>query len=251
MKYIVLLILTWQVHAEVGVEAIIERANLAAFYAGDDGRAEARMVIVDGQGNKQMRQFKIWRHDQSDGGDQNFLVAFSRPADVKDTVFLVHKKAEGNDDRWLYLPALDLEKRIAASDNRSSFVGSDFYYEDVSGRHPNADVHELTAEDEGHYLIKSTPKDATAVEFAHYTMAIDKDTFLPMKVGYFDQQGQLMRQVEVLKTAMIQGHPTVMQSKVSNLQTGSHTLMAFRKPEYNIGLTAEDFSTRALRKPPK
>lgn len=251
MKYMLLMVFACQVQAEVGIESIIDQANLAAFYAGDDGRTEARMMIVDGQGNKQMRQFTIWRHDVADGGDQHFLVAFSRPADVKDTVFLVHKKAEGNDDRWLYLPALDLEKRIAASDNRSSFVGSDFFYEDVSGRHPNADEHVLTGEDEAHYLIKSTPKDTSAVEFNHYTMAINKKTFLPMKVSYFDGQGKLMREVEVLKTEVVQGHPTVMQSKVSNKRTGSHTLMAFRKPVYDIGLSEADFSTRALRKPPK
>ncbi len=235
---------------ERSVSEIIKRANLASFYAGNDGRSDARMMIVDAQGGKQMRQFVIYRQDMADGGDQNFLVVFSRPNDVKGTVFLVHKKAEGDDDRWLYLPALDLEKRIAASDNRSSFVGSDFFYEDVSGRHPAADVHEITDKDADFYHIKSTPKDAKAVEFSHYTMKIDKKTFLPMAVNYYDASGKLYRSVEVLKVEQVQGQPTVMQSKVSNLNTGGHTLMAFRNPQYDIGLSDSDFSSRALRNPP-
>ncbi len=240
---------------DLSVDEVISRANQASFYAGDDGRSDARMMIVDAQGGKQMRQFVIYRKDiMSDGadtGDQNFVVVFSRPSDVKGTVFLVHKKAEGDDDRWLYLPALDLEKRIAASDNRSSFVGSDFFYEDVSGRHPKADSHEIIEQTDGFYVIKSTPKDAGSVEFAYYTMRINKKTFLPMDVNYFDQQGKKYRQVEVLKVEGVQGHATVMQSKVSNFNTGGHTLMAFRKPQYDIGLTEADFSSRALRNPPR
>ncbi len=250
MKYLILLLLVWQVQAEMNVETIIEKANMASFYAGDDGRSDARMMIVDAQGNKQMRQFVIWRKDIEDGGDQSFLVSFSRPADVKGTVFLVHKKALADDDRWLYLPALDLEKRIAASDNRSSFVGSDFFYEDVSGRHPSADEHQLVGDDEAHYLLKSTPKDSHAVEFAYYTMEIDKTTFLPMLVSYYDTQNKKYREVEVLTVENIKGHPTVMQSKVSNFNTGGHTLMAFRNPQYDIGLTDADFSSRSLRNPP-
>ncbi|WP_154223108.1 outer membrane lipoprotein-sorting protein [Marinicella rhabdoformis] len=240
---------------DLSVEEIIARANQASFYAGDDGRSDARMMIVDAQGNKQMRQFVIYRKDimsgEVDNGDQNFLVVFSRPSDVNGTVFLVHKKAEGDDDRWLYLPALDLEKRIAASDNRSSFVGSDFFYEDVSGRHPKADVHEVTSQDGDFYAIKSTPKDADAVEFSYYTMNIDKQTFLPIEVSYFDKQGKKYRQVEVLKVEEVQGHATVMQSKVSNLNTGGHTLMAFRNPQYDVGLTEADFTSRALKNPPR
>ena len=79
--------------AKLPVADIIEQANQASFYAGDDGRSEARMIIVDSKGNKQLRQFVILRRDVADGGEQNFLVVFSRPSDVKDTVFLVHKKA--------------------------------------------------------------------------------------------------------------------------------------------------------------
>jgi hypothetical protein len=47
---------------------IVERANVAAYYAGDDGRSAARMMIVDGD-NRQRRQFTLLRKDVSDGGE--------------------------------------------------------------------------------------------------------------------------------------------------------------------------------------
>ena len=49
-------------------------------------------------------------------------------------------------------------KRIAASDKRTSFVGSDFLYEDISGRGLNEDAHELIETTEDHFVIKNTPK---------------------------------------------------------------------------------------------
>jgi hypothetical protein len=240
-----------QTDAEISTAEIINRANLASFYAGDDGRSDARMIIIDSKDNKQLRQFVILRKDLEEGGNQNFLVVFSRPSDVKDTVFLVHKKINEDDDRWLYLPALDLEKRISASDNRTSFVGSDFFYEDVSGRNPSLDQHELVKQDDSSYYLKSTPKDATSVEFAYYTMKIDKQTFIPMLIEYRDAADTVYRRVEVVAVSEVQGHPTVMKSKVSNLKTAGYTLMEFRQPSYDLGLNEDAFTVRSLRNPPK
>jgi len=251
MNLIWLAILSFGVQAETDVAEIINQANLASFYAGDDGRSDARMIIVDAKDNKQMRQFVILRKDVEDGGNQQFLVVFSRPSDVKDTVFLVHKKVAEEDDRWLYLPALDLEKRISASDNRTSFVGSDFFYEDVSGRNTSYDNHQLLKQDGQYYYLQSTPKDPGSVEFASYTMQIDKTTHLPMLIEYQDQQGEVYRRVEVVEVADVQGHPTVMKSKVSNLKTGGHTLLEFRRPTYDLGMEDEVFTIRSLRNPPK
>ena len=120
-------------------QEIMNKVNLNYYYSGDDGRAEARMKIIDSQGRIQIRQFIILRKDKIEGGDQDMLVYFSRPNDIKNTVFRVAKHIEGQDDRWLYLPGLDLIKRISSGDKRTSFVGSDFFYEDISGRNPYLD----------------------------------------------------------------------------------------------------------------
>jgi hypothetical protein len=126
------------------VQEIVDRSNLASYYQGKDGRATVNMTITDAQSRTRERRFTILRRDDKDGGKQKFYVHFSRPSDVRNMVFMVWKNIGANDDRWLYLPALDLVKRIAASDKRTSFVGSHFFYEDVSGRNPEDDTHELT-----------------------------------------------------------------------------------------------------------
>ncbi|WP_286235405.1 outer membrane lipoprotein-sorting protein [Thalassotalea sediminis] len=252
-KYTTLLLLPISalVSAEaLTVEQIISKANIASYYAGDDGRAEARMMIVDQNGNKQMRQFSILRKDIEDEGQQKMLVIFSRPTDVKGTVFSVEKHIKQDDNRWLYLPALDLVKRISAGDKRTSFVGSHFYYEDVSGRNPNEDNFTLSETTDKLYILDATPKDPTSVEFAHYQVKIDKTTFIPLEATYFDQNNKAIRKMTVKKTQSIQGYETVVHSRIEQLSDGSFTEMQFRNVEYNLQLPAQIFTERSLRNPP-
>lgn len=236
-------------------DEIVERANIASYYAGADGRAEVRMIIRDAQGRRQRRQFTVLRRDVGEGGDeagdQQFLVVFSYPSDVRDTVYLVEKHVGGDDDRWLYLPGLDLVKRIAAGDRRTSFVGAHYYYEDVSGRSPAEDEHELIETTETRYVIEHVPRDPSTVEFARYRTWIDRETFLPMKIEYLNDAGRVFRRIEVLEVEEIDGHPTVVESRVSDLESGGHTDMRFRFIAYDVGLPAGVFSERSLRRPPR
>ncbi len=239
-------------YAEMSVDEIVNKANQAAYYAGKDGRAEVEMNIIDKSGSTRTRKFALLRMN-TEGGNQRFYVYFKEPADLYKQVFLVWKETvEGKDDsRWMWLPALNLKREIAPGDKRTSFVGSDFVYEDVSGRNLNEDTHELVETTATQYVIKNTPKKPGDVEFSYYTVKIDKETFLPRMGEYYDKNGKLYRTVEATKVETIQGFPTVTESVVKDLNTGGSTVNKFSNIEYDIGLKENIFTERFLRRPPR
>jgi hypothetical protein len=233
---------------EVG--QIIEKANRAAYYAGQDGQAEVEMAIYDASGGVRQRAFTMLRLNVA-GDDQKFYVYFREPADVRKMAYLVWKHVGGDDDRWLWLPALNLKKRIAPGDQRSSFVGSDFFYEDVSGRGTEEDTHELIAEDAAQWQIKSVPKAPGSVEFAYYLVWIDKQTFLPVKAEYYNAAGTLYRRVSAQKVETLQGYPTVVEAVAEDLVAGTRTVNRFSRVQYDTGLKEQIFTERFLRRPPR
>jgi hypothetical protein len=239
------------------VGEIVDRANRAAYYQGKDGRAQVSMEITDSQGRSRNRVLVILRKDGSEdpaaAGDQKFYVYFLRPADVNKMAFLVWKNSERgkDDDRWLYLPALDLVKRIAGAEKRTSFVGSDFFYEDVSGRGIEEDTHELERTTDDYYVVKSTPRDPGSVEFSYYTNWIHRESFIPVRTEYFDKNGEKYREYTALGVETIEGYPTVTRSSMKSLKTGSETVMSYTAVAYDIGLPDGIFTERYLRNPPR
>ena len=234
------------------VEEIIEKANHVSYYQGIDGKSYVEMVITDSQGRTRNRGFTILRRNQDKKDEeQKYYVYFDKPSDVRKMVFLVWKHIGKDDDRWLYLPALDLVKRIAASDKRTSFVGSHFYYEDVSGRSLEEDEHTLDGTDEKFYIVKNVPKKPDEVEFSSYRVWIDKENFMPMKAEYMDKNGKKYRVMEAIKVETIDDFPTVTKSRITDIESGGNTVMTFSDVKYNIGIPENAFTERYLRRAPR
>lgn len=248
------------VHAEetLSADQIMEKAHHMVLYQGDGKRAKVKMTITDANGNERKRQFYSLRLDkdspekQADQGmgEQFYYIYFLRPGDIKKTTFLVHKHPQGDDDRWLYLPDLDLVKRIAAGDKRTSFVGSTFFYEDISGRALSADTHELESQDETYYVLKSTPKDADEVEFSYYRTWVHKTSFIPVRIEYYDKNGEKYRYCENQKVETIDGKLTAVKGLMHDIKRGEETVVESSKVEYVADLPEDIFSERYLRNPP-
>lgn len=255
MKSIITIILAFCVTAataqDLTVEQIISKANTAYRYLGDDVKSTAHMDIRDGSGRTIMERDLIILRKNTGGLQQKWYAYFQKPADIKRMVFMAVKNEGKDDDRWLYLPALDLVKRLSGSDKRSSFAGSQFAYEDVTGRSPSADTHELMGQDADSYHIKSTPKDAGSVEFSHYEIWIDKVTFLPTKTILYDKSAAPYKQYEMLEWKEVQGYPTIIKFSMTNLQNGESTIATMSDVEYNLGLPDRIFTEASLRRAPR
>ena len=233
--------------AELTADEIVGKANDAAYYAGDDGQASVSMKLSDGR----YRDFVILRKDAPSGLNQKFYVYFKGPADVRKMSYLVHKIPAKDDDRWLFLPALNLLKRIAPGDKRTSFAGSDFLYEDVSGRSLDEDTHELVETTATQYVVNNIPKKSTSVKFKSYKVWIDKDTFLPRKAEYIDKNDELYRRISSGTVETLQGYPTATVQTAEDVVRGTSTTITFSDIKYDINLKDRIFTERFLRRPPR
>lgn len=233
---------------------IMKSSHLAYFYAADDGIADVIMTIVDKKGKEREREFTMVRLDVEEGGRQNYYTYFQKPSDVSRMTFMVHKMPDGNDKRSIYVPAVDLVKPISADDKNSSFVGSDFSYEDVSGRHWSEDNHRIVEETELNgktvYVIESVPK-SEYKGFSRKLSYIDKQTFLPLLEEYFDKKDEMIRRFSAEKIQEVEGVLTVTVRKMENLKKGSHTTVAFSDIKYNTGVSEDIFTERYLKNPPR
>jgi outer membrane lipoprotein-sorting protein len=240
--------------ADEAAEKLMTESHQNYYYAGDGGSARVTMVMTDKKGRTRERVFWMLRRDIEDMGDQRYFTYFIKPADVQRTAFVVHKNAEGNDDRWLYVPALDLVRRIAADDRRSSFVGSDFTYEDVSGRLPKLDNHEIigpdTAMGRAATKVRSTPKDPKTADYEYRYTWVGNETKLPLKEEYYDKKGNVVRRFEIGKIEEIEGIPTATVRTMYDLKHNQHTTISFDQVSYETKLDADDFNERLLKNPP-
>ncbi|MFQ6103452.1 MAG: outer membrane lipoprotein-sorting protein [Candidatus Glassbacteria bacterium] len=232
---------------------IIEKSQEAFYYQADDMKAKVTMELIDKDGGKRSRIMSMLRRDVSEGGDQKYFIYFHEPADVRDMTFMVWKYPLKDDDRWIYIPAVDLVRRIAADDKRSSFVGSDFTYEDISGRGATSDEHTLVGMEKlgesDCYVVESIPRQVT--DHVKRVSYIDVETFLPLKEEYYDAQNELFRVFTADSIEMISSYPTVVRRTMKNVKTGHRTEVTFTSVTYNLNLKDGDFSERNLRRPPR
>ncbi|MBF0350064.1 MAG: outer membrane lipoprotein-sorting protein [SAR324 cluster bacterium] len=242
-------------HAETP-EEIMKKAHLVSYYQGKDGKSQMLMQVFSKSRKEPIKKlFTMIKYDVEEGGEQMFLVYFTQPSDIQRTTFLVHKKINEDDYRRLYIPASDKILAIAGSRKQDPFMGSDFSYEDVSGRHYTKDNHkildETTLDNVPVYHMESTPKE-NEDKIAKIVSWIAKDTFIPMKVEFYGQDGKMFKYYKPGKIINIQGYPTVIQRLMISPDEDTKTLISLNPQQtaYDIGMSEEIFSERSLKNPP-
>jgi outer membrane lipoprotein-sorting protein len=236
-------------------EEIIKKSQETFYYAGKDIKAKVLMKLISKNGKERIRELTMLRLNKGESDEQKYYMYFHRPADVREMTFMVWKYLGKNDDRWLYLPSIKLVRRIAANDKNSSFVGSDFTYEDVSGRDVLEDNHTLKSEetlnDKSVYVLESVPRDEKSAYYSRKVSWIDQETFLPLKEEYYDKREDLYKIFTADKIETVQGIATITQRTMANIQNGHSTVVMFEEVSYNIGLKEDIFSERYLRSAPR
>ena len=221
-------------------------------------KSEATMVLINDKGQTRERKSTTFSALQPNGIDSKLLVRFTKPADIQGTAFLQVEHIDGDDDQWIYLPALGKSRRLVANNKKDSFVGSDFSYGDLSLPQVDLFEHHLlgtqSVEGQDCYLIESIPKNDTTKSDLGYSRKITwlrQDNFLETKVEYYDLSNRL------LKTQLVSNHKLLepatqrwvaLHREMTNEQTGHRTVFNFDSVESGIPIADDLFTTRYLER---
>lgn len=225
---------------------------------GDNKASDMKMVLIDKNGDTRTREIRSF--DKDKGEDNQRIMFFLSPADVKDTAFLTYDydAYEKDDDQWLYLPALRKSKRIASSDKSGSFMGSDFSYSDMTRK--NLDAYDFTIMKEGEvrghkvWQIQSVPKSDEEIKETGYTKSIAfvrQDNFVVVRALHWVKEGDRLKYLDVTKLEQIDGVWTILEMNMTT-KKGKTTLhkteLSFSNVKYNQPLDEQMFTLRRLEK---
>ena len=222
---------------------------------GTDNYAKASLVLKEKNGSTRIRNLLFLQKDY--GKDDKLTLNFTEPADVKGVVLQSVNYDEAlakEDDQWMYLPAFRQVRRIAATDKRGSFMGSQFSYIDLDKLRVTDYQQKLIGEekinDRDCYLIERTPASLEVTNRTGYhkvNVWVDKESFLVLKQVYFDAKGIPFKEFMVKKTEVIQNIWTVTHSEMRDLTNGRASDLIFSDVNYDVGLDDSLFQQNIMK----
>ncbi|KPK01909.1 MAG: hypothetical protein AMK71_04055, partial [Nitrospira bacterium SG8_35_4] len=242
------------VHAETPEEkglAIAEEADRReeGFH---DFTADLLMTLRNRHGQESTRNIRV-RTLEVDGDGDRSLTIFDNPRDVKGTAFLNYTHKAGDDDQWLYLPALKRVKRISSRNKSGSFMGSEFAYEDIASqeveKYTYTWIRDEVYEGQECFVLERYPVDTINSGYTRLVTWLDKREYRPLKVEYFDRKNFH------LKTLTFTGYREYLgkywradSMNMINHQNGKSTQLVWSNYEFQTGLTDNDFTKSSLKR---
>ncbi|MBI1931273.1 MAG: outer membrane lipoprotein-sorting protein [Ignavibacteriales bacterium] len=218
---------------------------------GEDMTADLTMTLTNSSGDNRVRKIKQFSKDF--GKVEKKIMFFVTPADVKNTSFMnwSYDEEGKDDDQWIYLPALKKTKRISSDSKSDYFMGSDFTYDDLGDRQPKQDKHKLLREEnvngENCFVVESTPKDKDYMYSKTITWII-KDKWIGLKKEFYDEDGELLKILNVDKYENINGFLIITNTAMNNKQNDHKTIMELKNVKINTGIDDGKFTERIMIK---
>lgn len=209
---------------------------------------QERMIIANATGQQRTREIQAWNKRSQDV--DRMLVRFLGPADVAGTGFLM-----SDDDMWLYLPALGKVRRIAGHARKGSFMGSDLSYADMEslGSTGFAEGYEAKLVGEGEmageavYVLELIAQ-AQETSYGKLGMWVSQRTFLPRRIEYYDNDGELLKVLSTYEVRETQGRWVAGKMEMENVQTGTKTTLEVTDVQFQVDINDDIFTTRNLER---
>jgi len=217
-----------------------------------DSTSTLVMTLRNKQGQESRREIRTRTLEVAGDGDKSISI-FDTPRDVKGTAFLTFTHKVGDDDQWLYLPALKRVKRISSRNKSGSFMGSEFAYEDIASqeieKYSYKWIEDGTLNGRAVFVIEQYPVDKKNSGYTRQRTWLDKERYIPLKTEFYD------RKKSHLKTLIFSDYQEYLgaywranKMEIVNHQNGKSTELTFTNYRFRTGLTDADFNQNSLKR---
>lgn len=217
-----------------------------------DSTWRVAMDVVNKNGETRRKKF-IFRKLGSLGNSKT-LVRFSDPPEVRGVALLSINQGGTTDRQWLYTPATQRVRRIAAQERRQRFLGTDFTNEDLSERVLDDFTYQLLSEGEvidgrKTYKIEARPVSPEKSQYAYVYFWVPQDTPYIVLAEMYDKQGQKLRMMKAGPLEKISGIWVARRTEMMSPAEDTRTILILEDIRFNAGLKEEQFTQEALAKP--
>jgi hypothetical protein len=216
---------------------------------GKDTSIHAIMSLTDPGGDARVRDMYIYRLKKKPGETRS-LIRFASPATIEGTGLLTLDEPSGEPEQWVYLPALDRERRISSTRKGGRFVGSDFYYEDIRDRKVGADRHRIIGKEKiggvACDVLESVPVDGDNSVYSKRVSWVDPQTYIALRIDFYEGDDTPAKRLIVNRVEKIQGYYTVVDSTMTDLHSGHETRVIIKNVMYDRKLPDGLFTRHAL-----
>ena len=238
-----------QTSAEKGLQ--IAREMKARNIGWISSKSDLLMVLRTKKGQEITREMRSRSLEVEDDGDKA-LTVFDTPLDVKGTSFLSHSHVQGNDDQWIFIPAIKRVKRISSRNKSGPFLGSEFAFEDLSSfeieKFEFNYLRDEEFEQQTMFVIEMDPID----KFSGYTRAVawvDQTHYRVHKIDYYDRRNTHLKTLtfkdyKLYKDKFWRASFQHMQ----NHKNGKSTDIVLNNIEFDVGLSEKDFDDNRLQR---
>lgn len=208
------------------------------------------MILRTSTGQEAVRELRFEVLEVPGDGDKS-LTIFDHPKDVEGTALLTYAHKRGDDDIWLYLPALKRVKRIAGNNKSGPFMGSEFAFEDISSpeieKYAYKHLRDDTHDGRSFHVVEAVPLDRNS-GYSRLEVWFDKQELRAEKIDFYNKRG------EHLKTQTASGYRQYLDRfwypdriDMVNHQSGRATTLINKDYKFRNGFTARDFDQASLK----
>ncbi len=211
-----------------------------------------KMDVIDKKGKTRSKKFMMRKLGGL--GNSRTLARFTDPPEVRGVGLLSINEGGTADRQWMYTPAIQRVRRIAAQERRQRFIGTDFTNEDMAERVLDDFTYKLLSEGEviderKTYKIEARPVSPDKSQYAYVYIWTPQDIPYAVLVEMYDKQGQIRRILKASNLEKISGVWIARRVEMSTPSEGTKTIMSLEDIRFNTRLKEDMFTLQALERP--